>query len=90
MDHKAFGLRESLERSDHPAKIFGEAFQLEKELSVLFDGAFHLDGYMDPDRIEHIRMYRTIEVSDPTQHWELLRYEEEEAPLELFMVQNDL
>lgn len=90
MSHRAFGLRENLERPNHSAKIFGEAFQLEDSLAKRFDESWHLEGYVDEHRLEHIRVYRTdVESEDPEQ-WEVLDYDEDEAPLELLMLQDDM
>ena len=45
---------------------------------------------MDEHRLEHIRVYRTdVESEDPEQ-WEVLDYDEDEAPLELLMLQDDM
>lgn len=90
MSHRAFGLGEKLERPNHSAKIFAEAFQLEDSLAKLLDESWHLDGYVDEHQIEHIRLYRTdADLEDPEQ-WEVLGYDEDEAPLELLMLQDDM
>lgn len=90
MIHRAYGLRENAEKQNGNARIFGESFRLEDSLLMLLDDNWHIDGYVDEQEIEHIRMYRvTDEAADPEQ-WEILRFEEDEAPLELLMLQEDM
>lgn len=89
MIHRAFVPSENLDKYSK-ARIFGESFQLEDSLAKLLDGNWHLDGYIDENQIEHIRMYRTDEDTESSQQWEILRYDEDEAPLELLMLQDDM
>lgn len=89
MIHRAFVPSENLDKCNK-ARIFGESFQLEDSLAKLLDVNWHLDGYIDENQIEHIRMYRTAEDTESSQQWEILRYDEDEAPLELLMLQDDM
>lgn len=89
MKHRAFDLGEHLEKSSTNAKIFGEAFRLDESLANRFDENCRLDGYVDSNQIEHIRMYRTADDADCPEQWEVLPYRQDEAPLELLMPQND-
>ena len=63
---------------------------MEDSLAKLLNVNWHLDGYIDENQIEHIRMYRTAEDTESSQQWEILRYDEDEAPLELLMLQDDM
>lgn len=85
MNHRAFGLSENLDKCNDAARIFGESFQLEDSLAKLLGENWHLDGYVDDSQIEHIRMYRTAEEVESSEQWEVLMYDEDEAPLELLM-----
>lgn len=89
MIHRAFVPSENLDKRNS-VRIFGESFQLEDSLAKLLDGNWHLDGYIDENQIEHIRMYRTAEDSESSQQWEILSYDEDEAPLELLILQDDM
>lgn len=88
MMHRAFVPRENLDAYNH-AKIFGESFQLEDSLANLLDGSWHLEGYVDEDQTEHIRVNRAAELEAGSEQWELFRYDEDEAPLEL-LLQDDI
>lgn len=72
------------------ARIFGESFQLEDTLAKQLEGSWHLEGYVDGNQIEHVRMYRMVDETDQSQQWEILRYDEDEAPLELLMLRGDM
>lgn len=87
MIHRAFGLSEYPDKCNN-VRIFGESFQLEDGLAKLLDGSWHLDGYVDENQIEHVRIYRTAEES--LEQWEILCYDEDEAPLELMILQDDM
>lgn len=89
MIHRAFVPSENLDKYSK-ARIFGESFQLEDSLAKLLDGNWHLDGYIDENQIEHIRMYRTDEDTESSQQWEILSYDEDEAPLELLILRDDM
>lgn len=89
MIHRTFVPSENLDKSNK-ARIFGESFQLEDTLAKQLEGSWRLDGYVDGNQIEHIRMYRTVEDTEGSQQWEILRYDADEAPLELLMLQDDM
>lgn len=90
MMSKAFGLSVNIEKQKNYAKIFGESFQLEGSLLRLLDDSWHLDGYVDEKQVEHIRIYKDVENSDGSELWEVLCYDEGEAPLELLMLQDNV
>lgn len=87
---KAFNLSGNIENQRNNAKIFGESFQLEDSLLKLLDDRWHLDGYVDGKKVEHIRIYKDVEDPDGSELWETLCFDEEEAPLELLMLQGDV
>ena len=88
MMRRAFVPRENLDKHQKP-KIFGEPFQPEDSLTKLLDG-WCLRGYIDKNQIEHIRMYAAAVDAESSQLWEILSYDQDEAPLELLMLRDNI
>lgn len=86
MIHKGKDLGEKLDAVCSSARIFGEQFKLEKELSSQLELGWGIEGYVDRNDVEHIRIVRKndgCELEEET--WEVMMYHEEESPLEMLV-----
>ena len=88
MISRAFDLGENTQMNN--ARIFGEFFRLEMDPQTLLDAGRTLEGYVDEQGIEHIRICRIPDDVESDALWDILCYEEDEAPLELFEFQDDI
>ena len=86
MLHKGMDLHEKWDAVCSSAHIFGEQFQLEKELIAPIELGWRIEGYVDRSDIEHIRIVRKNDGSESEEaSWEVMMYHEEESPLEMLM-----
>jgi len=86
MIHNPERFDEGLQTPFPSAHIFGRPFRPEKGLVERLAPHRSVEGYLDGDQVEHIRVYTCRETSElPEDLWEVLSYQDEEAPLELLL-----
>lgn len=86
MIHKGMDLSEKWDAVCSSARIFGKQFKIENELINQIELGWRIEGYVDRNDIEHIRIvHKNDGYEGEEEPWEAIMYHEEESPLEMLV-----